>query len=232
MPMPITIQAMYAGTPRPLGQRSMPSAILKGPIPGLWQITATGLVGDVQADTVNHGGPEKALHHYPHEHYAVWASETPELAALLQAVPAFGENISTSGMTEADVCIGDIYRLGTARVQISQGRQPCWKLNARFDVADMAYRVQKTGRTGWYYRVIEPGVVTPGDEIALTDRPQPQWPLSRLISLLYDRTTAFDDIAQMAEIAELADGWRRLARKRATSRSVESWKSRLTGDTS
>jgi MOSC domain-containing protein YiiM len=96
----------------------------------------------------------------------------------------------------------------------------------------MAYRVQKTGRTGWYYRVLEPGVVTPGDEIALANRPQPQWPLSRLISLLYDRTTAFDDLAQMAQIAELAHGWRQLARRRATSRSVESWKSRLTGDTS
>jgi MOSC domain-containing protein YiiM len=230
--MPITIHAMYAGTPRPLGPRAAPSAILKGPIPGPWRIMATGLAGDIQADTVNHGGLEKALHHYPHEHYAAWASESPQLGPVLQSVPAFGENISTSGMTEADVCIGDVYRLGAARVQISQGRQPCWKLNARFDVADMAYRVQKTGRTGWYYRVLEPGVVTPGDEIALADRPQPQWPLSRLISLLYDRTTAFDDLAQMAEIAELAHGWRQLARRRATSRSVESWKSRLTGDTS
>jgi MOSC domain-containing protein YiiM len=230
--MPITIHAMYAGTPGPLGPRAAPSAIRKGPVPGPWRIAATGLVGDVQADTVNHGGPDKALHHYPHEHYAAWASESPQLGPILQTVPAFGENISTSGMTEADVCIGDVYRLGAARVQISQGRQPCWKLNARFDVVDMAYRVQTTGRTGWYYRVLEPGVVTPGEEIALADRPQPQWPLSRLISLLYDRTTAFDDLAQMAEIEELAHGWRQLARRRATSRSVESWKSRLAGDTS
>jgi MOSC domain-containing protein YiiM len=67
--------------------------------------------------------------------------ESPELAKLLQAVPSFGENKSTTGMTESDVCIGDVYGIGTALLQISQGRQPCWKLNARFDVADMAYRV-------------------------------------------------------------------------------------------
>jgi len=228
--MRICIDAMYAGTPRPLGPRAVPSSIIKSALPGPWTITETGLFGDAPADTRNHGGPDKAVHHYPREHYAQWLADSPALAPLLSTVPAFGENISTIGMTEAEVCIGDIYSLGGVRLQISQGRQPCWKLNARFEVSDMAYRVQKTGRTGWYYRVLQAGRIEPGDAIGLEQRPQPEWPLSRLISLLYHRTTAFDELAQVAQIPELADGWRQLADKRVRSRTVESWESRLTGD--
>lgn len=228
--MTVLIEAMYAGKPRPLGPRAVPSSILKSPLPGPWGLTETGLTGDIQADTVNHGGVDKAVHHYPREHYAAWLADKPSLAPLLETIPAFGENISTMGMTEADVCIGDIYRVGGVRFQISQGRQPCWKLNARFDMPDMAYQVQKTGRTGWYYRVLQGGRIAPGDEMSLIERPRPAWPLSRLIALLYHRTTAFDELAQVAEIPELAAGWRELAAKRARSRTVESWKSRLTGD--
>lgn len=226
----ITVGSMFAGSPRPLGPRGALSSILKSPIVGPWTITTGGLVGDSQADTANHGGPDKALHHYPHEHYATWASDLPELAAALADVPAFGENISTRGITEETVCIGDIYAVGSVRLQIAQGRQPCWKLNARFGVADMAYRVQKTGRTGWYYRVLTPGRIEPNSAIKLDDRPQPEWPLSRLIALLYTRTAAFDELAAMSELPELAEGWRKLAARRVASRNVESWSSRLEGD--
>jgi MOSC domain-containing protein YiiM len=217
------IDAMFAGSPRPLGPKATPSAILKSATTAPWTITASGLAGDAQADAVNHGGPDKALHHYPHEHYAAWAEDLPQLAPVLQHVPAFGENISTHGMTEASVCIGDIYAVGGVRLQIAQGRQPCWKLNARFDVPDMAYRVQKTGRTGWYYRVLTPGRIEPGARMTLEQRPQPAWPLARIIALLYTRTTAFDELAEVANIAELAEGWRKLAARRVATRSVESW---------
>ncbi|MEW6642533.1 MAG: MOSC domain-containing protein [Pseudomonadota bacterium] len=232
MTKPFHIEAMYAGTPSPLGPRKIASAIVKSAMPGPWEITLVGLVGDAQADTRHHGGPEKALHHYAREHYATWQDETPALATTLATVPAFGENISTFGMTEASVCIGDIYRIGSVVVQVSQGRQPCWKLNARFATDDMAYRVQSTGRTGWYYRVLEPGAIEPGAAITLADRPQPDWPLSRICTLLYHRTTAFDELAALAELPELADSWRTLAARRVKSRTVESWNSRLEGNRS
>lgn len=225
----ITMTSMYAGSPRPLGPRGALSSILKSPTVGPWVISTSGLVGDQQADTVNHGGPDKALHHYPHEHYGAWAKDLPEISTALADVPAFGENISTRGMTEDTVCIGDVYAVGAVRLQIAQGRQPCWKLNARFNVPDMAYRVQKTGRTGWYYRVLTLGRIEPDSEIKLDDRPQPDWPLSSLIGLLYTRTAAFDELATIAELPELADGWRKLAARRVASRTVESWSSRLDG---
>jgi len=227
---PIRIETMYAGTPRPLGARKIASAIAKSAVPGPWEITLVGLSGDAQADMRHHGGPEKALHHYARDHYATWKNETPALAATLATVPAFGENISTLGMTEASVCIGDIYRIGAVLVQVSQGRQPCWKLNARFAADDMAYRVQMTGRTGWYYRVLEGGHIVAGDAITLVERPQPDWSLSRICALLYHRTTAFDELAALAELPELAESWRNLATRRVKSRTVESWSSRLEGD--
>lgn len=228
--MSIVIETLYAGRPEPLGPRAEPSAIFKSTIAGPWTITRTGLVGDAQGDPVHHGGPDKALHHYAREHYATWAAEIPEIAPLLSAAPAFGENISTTGLTEADVCIGDVFRAGTAVLQIAQGRQPCWKLNARFGRSDIAYRVQSTGRTGWYYRVLEEGTISAGDTFGIIDRPQPLWPLSRVIGLLYQRTMALDELTALSEIAELAPGWRQLAANRVKSRSVESWTSRLGGE--
>lgn len=225
--MRAVIDELYAGRPSPIGNNGATSAIGKAPISPPWTITATGLEGDVQADTRHHGGPEKALHHYPHEHYDAWRADVPELAVRLQRAPAFGENISTVGLTETTVCIGDVYRLGDIRLQVSQGRQPCWKLNERFGQSDMARKVQTTGRTGWYYRVIDAGVVGPGRPLVLVERPQPDWPLSRLIELLYSRTKAFDELAAMSAIPELAQGWRDLAARRLAHREVEDWSSRL-----
>jgi MOSC domain-containing protein YiiM len=225
--MSALIEAMFAGAPGPLGPRGRTSAIRKAPLIGPWRIMRTGLSGDLQADVTNHGGPEKALHHYPRDHYAAWISETPELGPTLAEAPAFGENVSTLGLTEANVCIGDVMRAGKVVVQVSQGRQPCWKLNAKFDRSDMAQRVQETGRTGWYYRVIEEGSVAPGDRLEIIDRPQPAWPLSRIIGLLYHRPMAFDELAGLAELPELAHGWREIAARRIRSRSVENWGNRL-----
>ena len=227
----IAIDAMFAGTPRPLGPRLLPSAIAKSPLAGPWTITFGGLAGDAQGDPVHHGGPEKALHHYPRDHYAAWLAETPELAAPLSFAPAFGENISTTGLTEQTVCIGDVYTAGAVRLQVAQGRQPCWKLNAKFDRLDIAYRVQKTGRTGWYYRVLAEGRIEPGTPLLLDDRPQPEWPLSRIISLLYHRPLEFDDLDALSRLPELASGWRELATKRVKNKSVEDWNSRLSGST-
>jgi MOSC domain-containing protein YiiM len=189
---------------------------------GIQRITRLGLHGDHQGDTRHHGGPEKALHHYPRDHYPAWAAD-----GVAADAPAFGENISTLGMTEADICIGDVYRLGTALLQVSQGRQPCWRLNARFERPDMAYLVQKSGRTGWYYRVLKEGNAQTGDSLHLEDRPQPHWPLARVIDLLYTHTMDVDALQNLADLPELALSWRELAARRIATRTVEDWSRRL-----
>jgi MOSC domain-containing protein YiiM len=220
--------AVLSGKIVPLGSKGAKSGIAKQPAPGPWRITATGLLGDEQADLKNHGGLEKAVHHYPFDHYAAWRSEIGD-HPLLEQPGAFGENLSTIGWTEATVHAGDIVRFGSALLQVCQGRQPCWKLDARFEREAIAYRTQMSGRTGWYYRVLEEGTAEEGSALALVERPQPDWPLARLTTLLYRDKDRYDDLAAMAEIPELSPGWRKLAARRVEIRATESWTSRLTG---
>lgn len=223
----LSIDAVLAGHAHPFGPPGRTSAIDKQPVAARCAISETQLAGDQQADLRVHGGPEKAVHHYPRDHYAAWLAELPALAPRLARPGAFGENISTTGMTEADVCIGDIYRLGSALVQVSQGRQPCWKLNVRFDVPDMALRVQNSGRTGWYYRVLEPGDVAAGDRIDLQDRPHGDWPLSRLVDVLYRNKLDAVSLRRMAALEVLAESWRKVARRRLETMEVEDWTRRV-----
>ena len=225
--MTTLIRAVLIGKCSSLGSKGIVSGIFKRPLDHSVEVTRTGLAGDEQGDKKHHGGLEKAIHHYPFDHYAIWKSEVPEFAAALDREGAFGENISTEGLTEADVCIGDIYRLGSALVEVSQARQPCWRLNERFGDAAMARRVQDTGRTGWYYRVLDAGQVGPGDSIDLVERPAPDWPLSRILHLLYRDTLNIDDLAQLTELNQLPESWRLLARRRLENRTVEEWSRRL-----
>ena len=218
------VEALFIGELAPLGPQNAPSGIRKRKVEGPQAITRTGLAGDHQGDTKNHGGPEKAIHHYPRDHYRAWRAE-----GIDAEPPAFGENISTSGLTEADVCVGDVFSFGSAVLQIAQGRQPCWRLNARFDRPDMAFRVQKSGRTGWYYRVIEEGAAEAGDRLILQARPQPHWPLTRIIDLLYTRTLDMDALAALSALPELAQSWRTLAARRIETQAVENWERRLHG---
>lgn len=220
---------LLVGPVAPLGLRAVPSGIDKQPVTGRVWLGREGLSGDAQGDRRRHGGPEKALHHYPSEHYVVWREELGD-HALLTRPGAFGENLFTTGLTEADVSVGDVFRLGCATVRVSQGRQPCWKLSLRFSVSDMALRVQASGRTGWYYRVVEEGYVEVGNTLDLLDRSSPDWTIERLWHALYVDTMNMDELAAMAQLAYLPDNWRSLAAARIASGKVEDWTRRLFGE--
>lgn len=225
-----TVNAVLTGKIAPLGEHGKTSAIGKTPVGGRVWLGETGLDGDQQAEFKHHGGPEQALHHYAFDHYATWRVEwqadEPGFARL--AGPgAFGENISTFGMTEANVCVGDVYRIGAAIVQVSQPRLPCWKLNLRFARADMSRAVQNTCRTGWYYRVLEAGEIGAGDTIERLARPHADWTVERLLRVLYverDELRALEDIAKLDT---LTPSWRNIAARRIESGHVESWTKRL-----
>lgn len=223
--MPITL---LAGPVAPLAGTPAKSAIAKTPAAFPLWLGTDGLKGDAQADRRVHGGPEKAVHHYPFDHYAAWRADLGALP-LLDAPGAFGENISITGMTEDMVAVGDVFRLGGTLMQVSQGRQPCWKLNHRFGVPDMARRVQDTGRTGWYYRVLDPGMVAPGDDLVLIDRLAPEWTLHRLWRAMYVDRLNRTELETIAALDVLAEGWRRYAQRRLDSGRVEDWRPRLEG---
>ncbi|MBB98581.1 MAG: MOSC domain-containing protein [Rhodobacteraceae bacterium] len=222
-----TVYGLFAGAVADRWEGRPPSAIAKTPVAGPVEIGFEGLLVDAQADRTVHGGAEKALHHYAADHYAAWIAEgyLPD-----GAVPAaFGENLSTLGVTEEQVCIGDVFRLGTARVQVSQGRQPCWKLNAHRGRDDMAAAFQKTGRTGWYYRVLEPGLVSLGDPFELLERHCPQWTVLEVTRARLNRRIEPARAAQLSALPELADGWRQAFAKISANAPAEDTSARLLG---
>jgi len=225
----IRIRGVFTGKPEPIGPDGTPSAIDKDARDGPVRLTRHGFEGDQQGDQENHGGVEKAVHHYPFDHYEKWREELPGSPEAFDKDAPFGENISTAGWTEKNVHLRDIFQMGEACVQVTQLRQPCWKLNVRFDVKEMARRVQKTGRTGWYYRVLEPGDVSPGDRMRLIERKEPDWSLDRVRRILYVDALNIDALDSLMQVPGLPKSWkRRIGRRLSTSR-VEDWSERLQG---
>lgn len=223
----ISVGAVLVGLVAPFGPPGGLSGIVKAAASGAVGITLCGLDGDEQADRRHHGGPEKAVHHYAFDHYPAWRREIG--SQRLEEPGAFGENISTVGLTEADVCVGDIWRVGTALLQISQARQPCFKLNHRFGVIDMARRVQGSRRTGWYYRVVEPGAVAAGDVLNLVERPHADWPLARLLNVFYGHEIDAASLSEITGLESLSPSWRALAAKRLERGAIEDQTLRLNG---
>lgn len=221
------IAEIFIGQPCAYGPNGEASAIQKQSIDHPVQVTTLGLHGDEQGDKLYHGGPDKAVHHYPAEHYALWRAQLgPDAASTFQP-GGFGENISTTGWTEHIVCIGDVFAMGTALLQVTQARQPCWKLNLRFNHHHMASMVQNSLRTGWYYRVLQAGMAAPGDSLRLLDRMSPQWPLARLLHYLYIDTMNLPALQAMAELDALTPSWRKLAQDRLERGRLEDWSRRL-----
>lgn len=183
-------------------ERPWTTAFFKDAASGPVFLGRTNLDGDRQADPQHHGGPDKAALAYAASHYLIWAEE------LGRELPhgGFGENFTVEGQDESTVCIGDVYAIGEARVQVSQPRIPCWKIARRWAIRDLSARVQRTRRTGWYLRVLVEGHVTAGDEIVLLDRPHPDWTVLRASDVLYAKPHSADDVRALASVPALAPG--------------------------
>ncbi|TMM50180.1 MOSC domain-containing protein [Qipengyuania marisflavi] len=179
-----TLLALCVGQPQPLAGGKK-SAIDKRPIEGSVHIGTMGLAGDTQVDKRYHGGEHMAVHHYAADHYPYWREQLPGVDPLTNP-GAFGENLHASGLTEPDVYIGDRYRLGSALLEVSMGRQPCNTLQRHFARDDMVRRIIANHRCGWYYRVLEEGAAQAGDTFSLVGRPQERWSVDRAFALLFD----------------------------------------------
>jgi MOSC domain-containing protein YiiM len=204
--------SLNVGKPRPLiqGNKSVPSAICKSPVLRPLQLGSTGLEGDAQADLKNHGGVEKAVCVYPLEHYSYW-----KVRLKKDLKPgAFGENLSTEKLLEPEVCIGDSYRVGNATVQVSQPRQPCFKLAARHGVKELTLWVQETGFTGFYLRCLEAGEIRAGDDIVLLERPMRSVSIEEANQVMHRDKYDVVGIEGLLNIPELSVSWRRTLEKR------------------
>jgi MOSC domain-containing protein YiiM len=213
--MIVVIESLLRGSVKPFA-RGESSAIAKAAVVEPVAVGWLGIEGDQQADLSVHGGPDKAIHHYPRDHYPHWRNMLG-VNPLLDHPGAFGENVSTTGLSENAACIGDRYRFGTAIVEIAQGRQPCWKQAHRLGHPGVIAAMIDTRRCGWYYRVVEEGMVTSGDALALLDRPHPEWTVARVIGLLIAGEGKHDiaAVSALARLDTLAENWRRRAAKLA-----------------
>ncbi|MDN5861911.1 MAG: MOSC domain-containing protein [Salinisphaera sp.] len=198
---------LFVGELRQLPGMGSLTGMFKQPVTEPLHLARNGLAGDRQGDRAVHGGPERALLHYPAEHYDHWREVYPDRAEEFQ-VAALGENLSSRGWSEADLRVGDVFRLGTARIQVSQPRQPCVKIAKRMRLPDLARRVSWSGRSGWFYRVLEEGIVAPGDRLELEQAAAHGFTLAQLWEMRNTRQPALHTLAAMAQLAELAESWR------------------------
>jgi MOSC domain-containing protein YiiM len=193
-------------------ERPWRTGFFKEPVPGPVTVTRTHILGDGQADLVNHGGPDKAVLAYPAEHYPGWRADLN-----LPDMPhgGFGENLTIEGLREPDVCIGDVWQAGEVVFEVSQPRQPCWKLARRWSMKDLPARVVATGRTGWYLRVRKEGSLAVGAEFTLQSRPNPEWSVARATVVMYHRRDDRELSRELAHVPELSMSWREALLQRA-----------------
>ena len=220
LPPPPTLLSIQVGQPTtylddlPSSQQPWTTAFFKSPVVGTVFVTRTGLTGDAQADLKHHGGVDKAVLAYAASHYALWRQE---LATTNFCCGGFGENLTIEGLTEHTVCIGDVWSLGETLLQVSQPRQPCWKLARHWQIKELTALVVANCRTGWYLRVLREGTIAAGQSLTLQKRPQPQWSVAKAHDIMHHRK---DDVAlstELANLPELSTAWQEELRKRSAS---------------
>jgi MOSC domain-containing protein YiiM len=206
------ILSLNVGLPKEVqaGRALVVTSIFKEPVEGRRAVKRHNIDGDRQADLTVHGGPYKAIYCYPNEHYAYWSRRLPEFALPFGV---FGENLTTEGLTEESVCIGDQYRVGTAILQVSQPRMPCFKLAIRFGRADMVKLFWQSGLSGIYFSIVEEGDLSAGDSIQHLSRIQNAISVADIVRL-HRGEERHPDLVQRAMQAPLYGSWKRDIRER------------------
>lgn len=199
--------SLFVGTIRPLPESGRPTGIYKRPVTGPVELGPEGFVGDQQADLRVHGGPDKAVHLYPATHYARLAARFPEAAGQLRE-GSIGENISCADLVESDVRLGEIWQLGTARLQVSQPRSPCWKIDERYGCDGMAQFIAEQGLTGWYWRVLTPGLVSPRDALCREQSDPAAFTLAEAMQLLQQHRPPLAAMERLVASPGIAENWR------------------------
>lgn len=199
---------LFAGALTRIDDAGQWTGIFKKRVDGPVHFRFDGLAGDLQADRRVHGGPEKAVHQFAVANYRRLAEQFPEIAGRFVA-GSIGENISADGFDEDTVCVGDVFRLGSVRLQISQPRSPCWKIDHAYTHGGLAQAIARTGRTGWYYRVLEEGTASAGDELILLDRLPNAVTLADLWSVWQRHRPELASLHRLSEAPGLASLWRK-----------------------
>ena len=191
--------------------RTIRSAIFKTPVAGPVRVNALNLDGDQQADLTVHGGPSKAVYAYPSEHYDFWRKELPEIDFPWGS---FGENLSTQGLLEKDLNIGDRLCVGSVELMVTEPRLPCYKLGVKFNREDMVKRFLKSRRTGFYCAVLREGAINSGDAIHFLSRDDHHVTVADITRLYAFDRKDFAAMRRAIEVQALSESWRGYFRER------------------
>ena len=210
------VQSMFIGKPKQLGdvnatdkmQQAWVSAINRDRVDSGF-VDTLGFNGDEVADKKHHGGVDKAVFCYPYAHYELWRNE---LNIDIDA-GGFGENLCVTDMDESTVCLGDVYEIGNARLQVTQPRKPCWKPARKYGELELSRITEENGRTGWYFKVLVPGDIQTGDEVRLVERMHDAWSIARCNDVMH-RSDDMNEVREMSEIHELAHTWKESLQKK------------------
>lgn len=201
-----------AAGPHDLSEKSWTTGFFKQPVGEPAYARILGIDGDGQADLVNHGGTDKAICVFSFDHYPYW-QDVLDIDPL--PTGAFGENFTLVGLEESTVCIGDTWRVGeSVIVQVSQPRQPCWKLARRWQRRTLALEVQNNGKTGWYFRVLQEGMVQAGMALTLIERKHSEWTVARANQVMHHDKQNHAAAQELAAIPELSASWRHALTRR------------------
>jgi MOSC domain-containing protein YiiM len=199
--------SVNVGMPRLLAWKdnTLKSGIFKKPVSGRVLLRTTNLDGDRQADLSVHGGPNKAVYGYPSEHYEYWHGKLPGVQLDWDAL---GENFTTSGLVETDIYVGDYYCAGQAVIAVTTPRLPCFKLAAKFQRDDMIERFLHSGRSGYYFSVVEQGEVGAGDELKLLERQDPTLTIAEMADLYTSALPDLEVLQRAVRVTAVPHSWR------------------------
>ncbi len=221
------VVSVNVGLPREVTYRARtyPTAIFKDPVAGRVAVERLNLEGDRQGNPETHGGPDMAVYVYSHDHYAFWEKD---LGTGPLSCGAFGENLTVTGMGDDEVSIGDIFRISTARFQVTEPRTPCHKLAMKFDDPGLPRRLFKSGRLGFYFRVLDEGDVGAGDDIICEQRDPAGLTIAEVAGLWADKGAGPEALTRALGVAALSANWRkalesRLEAAETTVSNVREW---------
>ncbi|MDO6775752.1 MOSC domain-containing protein [Pseudomonadota bacterium] len=189
-------------------------------------VSKLGVTGDGQADPQHHGGSDRVLHHFPREHYGQYRRW--DLMAGFKDAPAMGENISSVGLDESQVNIGDIIQIGTTLLQVTQPRSPCFKLNLQFGHPQFALAMQQTAMCGWFYKVLQQGEINAGDSIYLVER-KSNISIAEAMKIYFLAEVNIEQYSTLLHCEGLAQTWVASLQKRIQTQTIENWHYRLYG---
>lgn len=197
---------IFVGSITAIRQTGTPSGINKEEVREPVYCSVKGFTGDMQADLSVHGGPDKAVHYYPNAHYRELQQFFPEISNRLQP-GSLGENLSHHLFNETNVHIGDVWKIGQAYLQITQPRHPCWKIDAKFETKGLTAFIVEQLLTGWYFKVVEPGLICPDDEWVPVSISQCRYNVRQVQEICRQHRPKVEDLDHICTTEGIAKRW-------------------------